>query len=85
MGWSWLFNWGSSPIQLPGEYDVPQSEEIPELPHDFDSYEWWNPMDWFGNYDKSDDAYQQRKREQYRMWGAFYIIAGLIGFWIYKK
>jgi len=51
----WFGN--SSEVDL-GEFDVG-----PKLPHDYDEYQWWNPFDWAGNYDKDMDAYSARKRQ----------------------
>ena len=73
-------NWfgNSSEVDL-GEYDV-----APDLPHDFDEYQWWNPFDWAGNYDNDLSSYQARKKQdiiKYIMIGA-----GLYGgFWLFKK
>ena len=73
-------NWfgNSSKVDL-GEYDVE-----PELPHDFDEYQWWNPFDWAGNYDSSLSSYEARKRQdtiKYIMIGAGLFVA----FWLFKK
>ena len=68
----------SSSVDL-GEYDL-----APELPHDYDEYQWWNPFDWAGNYDSSLSAYEARKRQ-----GTIknvMIGAGLFGaYWLFKK
>lgn len=54
-GLNWLFN---------GEKDTNLKMDGPELPFDYDSFQWYNPFDWFGNYDKSVDAYNARKASE---------------------
>ena len=51
-GWNWLFGAESSPKQLP------------DLPHDYDYYSWWNPWDWNSAYDKDLNDYNRRKKEE---------------------
>lgn len=68
----------SSEVDL-GEYDV-----APDLPHDYDEYQWWNPFDWAGNYDTSISAYEARKRQDIIKY--LVIGAGLFGaYCLYRK
>ena len=64
-----------------------KSETESELPHDFDEFHWLNPADWFGNYDKSLDAYEDRKRSENASQNRFYfyIIAGLFGIYLIRR
>jgi len=57
------------------------------LPHDYDTYEWWNPFDLAGNYDKSIEDYKARKssenQNQKRIY--FYVASGLLALFLIKK
>ena len=64
-----------------------ESETKSELPHDYDEFDWYNPADWFGNYDKSLNNYYDRKSDekatQNRIF--FYIVAGLFGIYLIRR
>lgn len=79
--WGWNFIFGKKDNPLENE------EEEVQLPHDFDSFNMLNPMDWFGNYDKSLDDYHNRKADENASKNriTFYIIAGLIGIYLWRR
>ncbi len=92
--WGWLFGEDDESLDdnIITEEDFyegqnSQEEEGSELPHDYDEFDWYNPADWFGNYDKSLKAYEDRKESesasQNRLY--FYIIAGLLGIYLIRR
>ena len=93
--WGWLFgkndeeSLNDNIITEEDFYETEAGEKIPtkDLPHDFDTKSWWNIFDWGDNYDKSLDAYYERKSEekasQNRIY--FYIVAGLFGIYLIRR
>ena len=93
--WGWLFgnddeeSLNNNIITEDDFYGEQNSEKKEEskLPHDYDEFDWYNPADWFGNYDKSLDAYNDRKTAENasrnRLY--FYIIAGLFGIYLLRR
>lgn len=60
-GWNFLGDWFKGNNNL--DTTIVADDQI-VLPYDYDTYEWWNPFDWAGNYDKSIDDYKARKSNE---------------------
>ena len=87
--WYWLFGKPNEEEIAESDYFGDDTEQANEnnTPYDFDDYDWYNPADWFGNYDKSLDDYNDRKKaeneKQNRIY--FYIFAGLLGIYLIRR
>ena len=83
-GWNFLGDWFKGNSNL-NTVNVENDQIV--LPYDYDHYEWWNPFDLAGNYDKSIDDYNARKssenQNQNRIY--FYIASGLLALFLIKK
>ena len=64
-----------------------ENKKETEKPFDYDEFDWYNPFDWGGNYDKSIENYWARKRSEekskYNLY--FIIVAGLFGIYLIRR
>ena len=83
-GWNFFGDWFKGNNNL--ETTIITDDQI-VLPYDYDEYEWWNPFDWAGNYDKSIDDYKARKASESTKQNKiiFYIASGLLAIFLIKK
>lgn len=71
------------------EEDTATEQIEPEIPKDFDYYQWYNPADWGGNYDSNLDDYNSRKKEElikkntYQI--VFFSLIAILGLYVIKK
>ena len=86
--WGSIYSWYANDTseEVPLDNTTVVDEEI-NLPSDFDTFSWWNPADWGGNYDLSIDQYNQRKdlenESQTRIY--IYIASGLLALFLLKR
>jgi len=83
-GWNFLSDW------LKGDTldNTIVADDKIVLPYNYDEYQWWNPFDWAGNYDKSIEDYKDRiqgEKEAYNKILYTLFIWAVAYKYIYKK
>lgn len=89
-GLNWLFG-SNDDTELLNDNIIKENEYFEQptasKPFDYDEYQWYNPADWFGYYDKNMSSYEERKMAEKESQNRilFYIITGLFGIYLIRR